>query len=778
MENFQLYENRILPTVALRGLVMFPNMQLHFDVGREKTLSAIKNSANSDNLIFMVAQKDEISDEISPNNLYKIGVVAKIKQVINTKNNTAKVIAEGVYRARAVKYTLGESFLYSEIEELPFEGISALSDSQIKAYLRLLTESFEQITSLVKRMPKEIVNTVSKCKDPLFLAEFIASNVLTDPKDKQSFLEEYSAEKRISLIISMLKKEIDIISIELNINEKVQKQLDKNQREYFLREQLHQIQSELELHSNNDSEEEDYIKKIKALNLKKEIEERLLKEANRINKLPDSSQETALIKNYLDTCLELPWNEQTKEIFDISRARKVLDKDHFGMEKVKERILEFLAVKQLQGDASSQIICLVGPPGVGKTSIVRSISKATNRNYERIALGGVRDESDIRGHRRTYVASMPGRIIQSLIHAKSNNPIILLDEVDKLGNDFRGDPSSALLEVLDPEQNCTFTDHYINLPFDLSKVMFFTTANSLSDIPGPLYDRMEIIELYTYSRDEKFNIAKKHLIKKQITKNGLDSKKIRISDSAIYAMIDGYTRESGVRSLERIIAKLCRKVALMILEKEDKLYSVTAKNIEDFLGKEKYQKETAEEKPQIGVVTGLAWTAVGGETMQIEVSALKGSGKIELTGSLGDVMKESAKTSITCVRSIAEKYDINPDFYKDLDIHIHVPEGAVPKDGPSAGVAMTTALVSALSKRAVNPKIAMTGEITLRGRVLPIGGLKEKSMAAYSNGIKTIIIPKKNEKDIEEISTVVKDNVNIITVEEISQILEIALMPK
>ncbi len=778
MENFQLYENRILPTVALRGLVMFPNMQLHFDVGREKTLSAIKNSANADNLIFMVAQKDEISDEISPNNLYKIGVVAKIKQVINTKNNTAKVIAEGVYRARAVKYTLGESFLYSEIEELPFEGISALSDSQIKAYLRLLTESFEQITSLVKRMPKEIVNTVSKCKDPLFLAEFIASNVLTDPKDKQSFLEEYSAEKRISLIISMLKKEIDIISIELNINEKVQKQLDKNQREYFLREQLHQIQSELELHSNNDSDEEDYIKKIKALNLKKEIEERLLKEANRINKLPDSSQETALIKNYLDTCLELPWNEQTKEIFDISRARKVLDKDHFGMEKVKERILEFLAVKQLQGDASSQIICLVGPPGVGKTSIVRSISKATNRNYERIALGGVRDESDIRGHRRTYVASMPGRIIQSLIHAKSNNPIILLDEVDKLGNDFRGDPSSALLEVLDPEQNCTFTDHYINLPFDLSKVMFFTTANSLSDIPAPLYDRMEIIELYTYSRDEKFNIAKKHLIKKQITKNGLDSKKIRISDSAIYAMIDGYTRESGVRSLERIIAKLCRKVALMILEKEDKLYSVTAKNIEDFLGKEKYQKETAEEKPQIGVVTGLAWTTVGGETMQIEVSALKGSGKIELTGSLGDVMKESAKTSITCVRSIAEKYDINPDFYKDLDIHIHVPEGAVPKDGPSAGVAMTTALVSALSKRAVNPKIAMTGEITLRGRVLPIGGLKEKSMAAYSNGIKTIIIPKKNEKDIEEISKVVKDNVKIITVEEISQILEIALMPK
>ncbi len=777
MENFQMYENRILPTVALRGLVMFPNMQLHFDVGREKTLSAIKKSTSGDHLVFMVAQKDEVIDEISSNNLYEIGVVAKIKQVVNMKNNTVKVIAEGMYRARAIKYTLGDTFLYAEVEEFPLEGISAISDSQIKAYLRILNETFEEIVSLVPRMPKEIINTVSTSRDPLYLAEFIASNVIADPKDKQIFLEEYEVEKRISLIVSMLKKEIDIISIELNINERVKKQMDKNQREYFLREQLHQIQSELELHSNDDINEEDYIKKIKSLNLKEEIQEQLLKEATRLTKLPDSSQENALIKNYLDTCLELPWNEQTKEKFDISHARKVLDKDHYGMEKVKERILEFLAVKQLNGDASSQIICLVGPPGVGKTSIVRSIAKATNRNYERIALGGVRDESDIRGHRRTYVASMPGRIIQSLIRAKSNNPIILLDEVDKLGNDFRGDPSSALLEVLDPEQNCTFTDHYINIPFDLSNVMFFTTANSLSDIPDPLRDRMEIIELYTYTRDEKFKIAKKHLINKQIAKNGLTHKNIRIADSAIYAIIDGYTRESGVRSLERTIAKLCRKVALYILGKEDKLYSITSKNIEEFLGKTKYEKEKNEEKPQVGVATGLAWTTVGGEIMQIEVSALKGTGKIELTGSLGDVMKESAKTAITCVRLIAEKYNITSDFYKDLDIHIHVPEGAVPKDGPSAGITMTTALVSALAKRPVNPQVAMTGEITLRGRVLPIGGLKEKSMAAYVNGIKTIIIPEKNKKDIDDISDIVKENIKIITVNDISQVLEIALMP-
>ncbi len=777
MENFQMYENRIFPTVALRGLVMFPNMQLHFDVGREKTLSAIKKSISSDHLVFMVAQRDEITDEISSDNLYEIGVVAKIKQVINMKNKTAKVIAEGMYRARAVKYTLGETFLYAQVEEFPLEGVSALSDTKIEAYLRILNETFNQISSLIPRMPKEIINTVTKAEDPLYLAEYIASNIVASPKDKQLFLEEYGAEERLRLIVSILRKEIDIISIELNINERVQKQMDKNQREYFLREQLHQIQNELDIHANNEDNEEDYIKKIKTLKLSEEIEERLLKEAKRVNKLPDSSQETALVKNYLDTCLELPWNTQTKEKFDISHARKILDKDHYGMEKVKERILEFLAVKQLKGDASSQIICLVGPPGVGKTSIVRSIAKATNRNYERIALGGVRDESDIRGHRRTYVASMPGRIIQSLIHAKSKNPVILLDEVDKLGNDFRGDPSSALLEVLDPEQNCTFTDHYINLPFDLSNVMFFTTANNLSDIPGPLYDRMEIIELYTYTREEKFKIAKKHLVGKQIAKNGLTTKNIRISDSAIYAMIDDYTKESGVRSLERTIAKLCRKIAVATLEKENKLYSVTSKNIEEFLGAAKYNSKEIEAKPEIGVANGLAWTSVGGETMQIEVSALTGTGKIELTGSLGDVMKESAKTAITCVRSIVDKYGINPDFYKDLDIHIHVPEGAVPKDGPSAGITITTALVSALSKRAVNPKVALTGEITLRGRVLAIGGLKEKSMAAYTNKIKTIIIPENNKKDIDDIADVVKENVEIVTVSEISEVLEIALMP-
>lgn len=771
MENFQLHQNRILPTVALRGLVMFPNMQLHFDVAREKTMSAIKKAVSGDRLVFIVSQREEMADEISIDNLYRVGVVAKIKQVVNMKNNTAKVIAEGMYRARAINYTVGESFLYTEIEEYPLTQSAVLEDAQIKAYLRLIKDAFGEISALLPRMPKDIVKTIAKSENPDYLSEFIASNVIIDNKDKQMFLEESDVENRLRLIISMLRKEIDIVSLELNINERVHMQMEKNQREYFLREQLHQIQNELDINSDSD-DEENYINKIKALNLKEEIEERLLKEAKRIDKLPDSSQETALIKNYLDTCLELPWNECTKEKFDISYARKILDKDHFGMQKVKERILEFLAVKQLEGDASSQIICLVGPPGVGKTSIVRSIAKATNRKYERIALGGIKDESDIRGHRRTYVASMPGRIIQALIHAKSNNPVILLDEVDKLGHDFHGDPSSALLEVLDPEQNFSFTDHYINLPFDLSKVMFFTTANSISDIPAPLYDRMEVIELYTYTREEKIQIAKKHLVKKQIAKNGLTSKNIRITDSAIYAMIDFYTKESGVRSLERVIASICRKVALAILEKEDKLHVITQKNLSEYLGKKKFEGDDLEKESQIGVVTGLAWTSVGGETMQIEVSALKGTGKIELTGSLGDVMKESAKTAITCVRSLTEKYNINADFYKDLDIHIHVPEGAVPKDGPSAGITMTTALVSALTEKPVDPKIAMTGEITLRGRVLPIGGLKEKTMAAYANGVKTVIVPVKNKKDVDEIADVVKNNVKFVFAENITQVLD------
>lgn len=770
MEKFELFENRILPTVALRGLVMFPNMQLHFDVAREKTMSAIKKAIEGDHLVFLVSQREETAEEITADNLYNVGVVAKIKQVVNMKNNTAKVIAEGVYRARALSFTLSEKMLYSEIEEYPLLGAS-FDESKNQAYIRLIRDAFGEISALLPRMPKDIVKTISKSKEPLYLAEFIASNVIIDLKDKQMFLEESDPESRLRLIISMLKKELDIVSLELNINERVHMQMEKNQREYFLREQLHQIQNELDLHSDSD-DEENYISKIKALNLKEEIEERLLKEANRINKLPESSQETALIKNYLDTCLELPWNAFTKEKFDISHARKILDRDHFGMDKVKERILEFLAVKQLDGDASSQIICLVGPPGVGKTSIVRSIATATNRKYERIALGGVRDESDIRGHRRTYVASMPGRIIQALIHAKSNNPVILLDEVDKLSHDFHGDPSSALLEVLDPEQNSSFTDHYINLPFDLSKVMFFTTANSVSDIPAPLFDRMEIIELYTYTREEKLQIAKKHLVKKQISKNGLTSKEIKITDSALYCMIDNYTKESGVRSLERVIAKVCRKVALSILESEKKLHTITKQNIADYLGKKKFEGDDLDFTSQVGVVTGLAWTSVGGETMQIEVSALKGSGKVELTGSLGDVMKESAKTAITCVRSLVEKYNINPDFHKDLDIHIHVPEGAVPKDGPSAGITMTTALVSALTGKPVNPKIAMTGEVTLRGRVLAIGGLKEKTMAAYTNGVKKIIVPAKNKKDFDELADVVKNNVEFVFAENITQVLE------
>ena len=765
---------KVLPVVALRGLVMFPNMVLNFDVGREKTIAAIKSAVETDGYVFMTSQIEEFQNEISIDNIHKIGTVAKIKQMVKGRDGITKVVAEGETRAIATGYTDGSRFLVADVIEAPLTECE-LAPVAREAYLRNIKSLFEEIVSLVPRLPKEIIKRVRESEDPFELSEYIAANVLISPDEKQKFLEEGSQMKRLELILSMLDKECEIIALEIDINERVQSQVDHNRREYFLREQLRTIQNELQIQEEYE-DEDNYIERIKSLKLSADSEEKLLKEVKRLQRLPDNSQEAALERNYLDSCLDLPWNVTLKEKNDIKAAAQVLDADHYGLEKVKKRILEFLAVKQLGASASGQIICLVGPPGVGKTSVAASVAKALGRKYVRVALGGIKDESDIRGHRKTYIGSMPGRIIQALRQAKCNNPLILLDEVDKLGNDYKGDPSSALLEVLDPEQNKEFVDHFIDIPFDLSKVMFITTANDASQIPAPLYDRMDIIELTSYTREEKFNIAKKHLVKKQIKANGLDAKQIRISDKAIYALIDGYTREAGVRSLERKIAEICRKVALDILEGNSEKHLINDKNLSQLLGPSRFDVEVVDEKDRVGVVTGLAWTSVGGETLPVEVAVLKGTGKLELTGSLGEVMKESAKTALTCVRTLSERYGINPDFYKDTDIHIHVPEGAVPKDGPSAGIAITTALLSALTGIKVRHDVAMTGEITLTGRVLPIGGLKEKTMAAYRYGIKTVILPIKNQKDIEEIDSTVKENINFVFADNITRVIENALV--
>lgn len=765
---------KVLPAVALRGLVMFPNMVLNFDVGREKTIAAIKSAVETDGYVFMTSQIEEFQNEISVDNIHKTGTIAKIKQMVKGRDGVTKVVAEGLTRAVATGFTDGGRFLVADVVDAPLTECE-IAEVAREAYLRNIKSLFEEIVSLVPRLPKDIIKNVRESDDPFWLSEYVAANVLISPEEKQRFLEESSQMKRLELILSMLDKECEIIALEIDINERVQSQVDHNRREYFLREQLRTIQNELQIQEEYE-DEDNYVERIKALKLSADSEEKLMKEVKRLQRLPDNSQEAALERNYLDSCLDLPWNTTLKEKNDIKAAAQVLDTDHYGLEKVKKRILEFLAVKQLGASASGQIICLVGPPGVGKTSVAASVARALGRKYVRVALGGIKDESDIRGHRKTYIGSMPGRIIQAIRQAKCNNPLILLDEVDKLGNDYKGDPSSALLEVLDPEQNKEFVDHFIEIPFDLSKVMFITTANDAHAIPAPLYDRMDIIELTSYTREEKFNIAKKHLVKKQIKANGLDGNQIRISDKAIYALIDGYTREAGVRSLERKIAEICRKVALDILEGNETRHLINEKNLAQLLGPSKFDIEIVDEKDRVGVVTGLAWTSVGGETLPVEVAVLKGTGKLELTGSLGDVMKESAKTALTCVRTICEKYGVNLEFYKDTDIHIHVPEGAVPKDGPSAGIAMTTALLSALSGIKVRHDVAMTGEITLTGRVLPIGGLKEKTMAAYRYGIKTVILPIKNKKDIEEIDPTVKENINFVFADNITKVIDNAFV--
>lgn len=779
MQNFteanEKKENSMtLPILAVRGLVFFPGMMLQFDISRKKSVLAASESIAQDRLIFLVSQVHMADSEPVGDDLYKVGVVARIKQVLHHTNEGAKLHVEGICRGEIVSLVQEEPYLLGSILKCPV--LTYKKSYKSEALIRIIHEKFDEYLRLFKHVPPDVILSVLQEKDCGRLADYIASNISIDFERKQYILDELRPLKRMQKLIAVLTEEIQILEVENEINQKAQAQIDENQREYFLKEQLRAITSELGEDDNPQQEADELKDKVLALGLSKICEEKLLKECDKLYHMPFGSHEASVIRLYLDTCLELPWKKVSKDKLDLKRAQKILDRDHYGMDKVKERFIEILAVKKLAPAQSGQIICLVGPPGVGKTSIARSIAQATGRKYVRVSLGGVSDEAEIMGHRKTYVGSMPGRIINAVKQVGVKNPLLLLDEIDKLGTNFKGDPSSALLEVLDPEQNTEFTDHYIDMPFDLSQVLFITTANDASRIPGPLYDRMDIIELRSYTLDEKLNIAMKHLVRKQLEKHGLKSSQLKFSKAGMRELIDGYTREAGVRTLERNIAAICRKVAKMVVSEEDfACYTVKPDKLEELLGPRKFSKDNAVKEDAIGLVNGLAWTSVGGELLPIEVAVMAGTGKIQLTGSLGDVMKESANAAITCIRTRANALGISPKFYEKCDIHVHAPEGAVPKDGPSAGTAMATAITSALCGIPVRHDIAMTGEITLQGRVLPIGGLREKSMAAYKNGIKTVLFPADNLSDLADVDQVVKDNVRFIPIKKIDAALENAL---
>ena len=767
-------KNSIMPAISLRGLVVFPSMVLHFDVGRERSVAALKAALAGDGHIFLVSQKNAGDMEPDINDIFSIGVVAEIRQLLTTPDGLTRVLVEGLYKAKIVNQISCAEYLKYEVAKIPAKQ-AQLSEKTKTALVRSLSMTFEEYAMVSPKMPRDLYDSIMSEDNLTRLFDKVVFNVVLKVEEKQRLLETNSITKRVTMLISMLKNEIEIMQTEIEISEQVREQVDKNQREYYLREQMRAISRQLGNDDDPFEEQQNYIDKIFSLGLSEQSEEKLIKEAEKLGRMSGSSQEAAVIRTYLDTVLSIPFNKRTKDKLSLDAVEKQLDKDHYGMKKVKERILETIAVRALAPDVKGQIICLYGPPGVGKTSIGKSIAKALGRKYARISLGGVRDEAEIRGHRKTYVGAMPGRIIDALRTAKTINPVILLDEIDKMSSDYKGDPSSAMLEVLDSEQNNAFVDHYVEVPVDLSEVLFITTANNLDTIPAPLRDRMEVIELSSYTREEKFNIAKKHLIPKQLKKNGESRKSLKISDSAIYSVIDFYTREAGVRKLERRISEICRKSAKMIVSGE-KTVNVTEKNIEEFLGIKKYHPEKLSALDEVGLVNGLAWTSVGGTMLPLEVLVLDGTGKTEFTGSLGEVMKESAKIAVSLTRSLADKYGIDKDFYKNKDIHIHAPEGAVPKDGPSAGVTLTTALVSALSGTPVRRDVAMTGEITLRGKVLAIGGLKEKTMAAYRAGIMTVCIPKDNVPDIEEIDEKVKESIRFVPAEDISTVLETALV--
>lgn len=765
-----------MPILALRGIAVFPMQTVHFDVSREKSVKAVERAMEQDQILFLVPQKDIVVDDPSPDQLLKIGTVVRVKQVLRSKGEAMRVLVTGMYRAEIETMLSTEPCLFGRVQMV--EDQPCKLNNKLRAIMRDVNLAFNAYLEMIQRPSQQLQLKMMSSTDPGFLADCLGQHVGFDYPDKMALLCQLNPAKRLETASKLLARELDMLTIEMEIQSKARQNMEQGQRDYFLREQMKVIRSELDEGDDEAGECDAYREKIQALKLPRETEEKLLKDVSRLSKQPFGSSEGAVLRNYLDTVLELPWNVTTKDRLDIDAARKILDKDHYGMEKVKERVLETLAVRQMAPEMPPQIICLVGPPGVGKTSVAYSIARALKRKMARISLGGIRDEAEIRGHRKTYVGAMPGRIVNGIIQAKSMNPVLLLDEVDKLGSDHRGDPSAALLEVLDGEQNHTYRDHYLEIPLNLSDVMFITTANTTDTIPRPLLDRMEVIELSSYTDEEKLMIAKDHLIPKMMAKHGLKKSQLKITDEAIRAAITGYTRESGVRNLERMIAKLCRKVDLVLVgEDAPKKITVSPDNLEEFLGVRRYEPDVMEETDPIGLVTGLAWTSVGGETLEVEANVMEGSGKLELTGNLGQVMQESAKAALSYIRAHARELGIDGEFYKNKDIHIHFPEGAVPKDGPSAGVTVCAAMVSALTGRSVRRDVAMTGEISIRGRVLAIGGLREKTMAALRHGVTTVIIPKANERDLEEIDQRVRGRLTFFTAETVDTVLSLALNP-
>ena len=769
----EIFTDCNMPVLALRGIAVYPDQTVHFDIGRMKSAMALEAAMKKDQILLLVPQKDLLDEDPDLSGLYPTGTVVRVKQILKPQGDNVRVLVAGIHRAKITALTQETPYLAGNIEAL--ETMPYTESLRTKAMCREAVSLYGSYADMVEHPAQGVHLKIMASDDCGYIADTIAQNSGFDYRDKAKLLCQLNPIRRLESALRLLRMEVQMLQLENDIQEKTRVQIDQDQRDYYLREQMKAIREELGETVDHD-EFYEYEKKLVALQLSADSEEKLLKDLNRLKKQPFGSSEASVLRNYLDTVLELPWNKSSKERINVQAARKVLDKDHYGMEKVKERILETLAVRQLAPQMPPQILCLVGPPGVGKTSVAYSIARSLNRKMARIALGGVHDEADIRGHRKTYVGAMPGRILSALIQAGSSNPVLLLDEVDKMGSDHRGDPSAALLEVLDAEQNKTYRDHYLEIPFDLSDVMFITTANTTDTIPRPLMDRMEIIELGSYTDEEKLMIAKNHLIPKAMKNHGLKKSQLRISDDAIREVIRCYTRESGVRQLERYIAQICRKTDMQLLSNNKaKSVSVNAANLEALIGQRKYLPESIPGEDQIGLVTGLAWTSVGGETLEVEVNVMDGSGKLELTGNLGDVMKESAHAAISYIRSNVQKLGIAADFYKTKDIHVHFPEGAVPKDGPSAGITVCTAMVSALTGTSVRREIAMTGEISIRGRVLAIGGLKEKTMAALRNGVRTVIIPKANEKDLADIDPIVRNALNFISVSHVDEVLDVAL---
>ncbi len=763
-----------MPCMPLRGICVFPNMPIHFDVARESCIKAVEESFSTGTPVFLVAQRELMVEQPGLKELYSIGTIAIVRQVLRLPDKSARVMVEGTSRGRLISLNDSEPFMTVSVERIPPAEPPRASSSRMEAALRQVCSRLQRYIELSEHLTMELYIKVLTNSDPVFVSDYIAQNLPIRYEDKQSILEELRPARRLEKLLRILNREIQILELEGDLESKIHEQVAGDQRDYFLREQLKVIQGELGI-DEGDEEIGEYRAKIARTKLPDEAREKLEREVRHLEKQPYGSSEAAVIRTYLDTCLELPWQIRTKERVSVSAVKKALDADHFGLDKVKERILEFVAVKQLAPELKGQIVCLVGPPGVGKTSIATSMAKAMNRKLARISLGGVHDEADIRGHRKTYVGAMPGRIIAALRQAGSSNPLMVLDEIDKVGADHRGDPASALLEVLDGEQNHAFWDHYLELPFDLSDVMFITTANTTETIPRPLLDRMEVIELSSYTDEEKVQIAKRHLLPRQLKRHGLKKSQLKVSDGGIREIISGYTRESGVRVLERQLAALCRKTAVRLVEGSVKQLTITEKDVEGLLGVRRYQRDGAAQEELVGVVNGLAWTSVGGELLEVEANVVPGTGKIELTGNLGDVMKESAHAALSYIRAHSVRLGVEPAFYKDKDIHVHFPEGAVPKDGPSAGIAIVTAMVSALTDTPVRRCVAMTGEVTLRGRVLPIGGLKEKTMAALRSGIGTVILPKGNLKDLEDIDQTVRAALRFVPVEQVDEVLAEAL---